>query len=62
MFLTVCVYISMPTYLMSDSEGGVKTVVLDDGTASLRRADGADVGHAEGVAGMVATKVLDREI
>ena len=51
----------MPTYLVSDGEGGVKAVVLDDGAASLRRADGADVGHAEGVAGMVAAKVLDRE-
>lgn len=50
----------MPTYLMSDSKCSVEAVVLDDGAASLRRADGADIGHAEGVAGVVATEVLDR--
>lgn len=50
----------MPTYLMSDCKRSVKAVVLDDGTASLRRADGADVRHAKGVAGVVATEVLDK--
>lgn len=50
----------MPTYLVSDGEGGVKAVVLDDSTASLRRADGADVRHAQGVAGVVAAEVLDK--
>lgn len=50
----------MPTYLVSDGEGGVKAVVLDDGAASLRRADGADVRHAQGVAGVVAAEVLDK--
>lgn len=50
----------MPTYLVGDSKRSVKAVVLDDGAASLRRADGADVRHAEGVAGVVATEVLDR--
>lgn len=44
----------MPTYLVSDSEGSVKAIVLDDGAASLRRADGADVRHAQSVAGVVA--------
>ena len=50
----------MPTYLVSDGEGGMKAVVLDDGAASLRGADGADVRHAQGVAGVVAAEVLDR--
>lgn len=45
---------------MSDSKCSVKAVVLDDGAASLRRADGADIRHAEGVAGVVAAEVLDR--
>lgn len=45
---------------MSDGKRSVKAVVLDDGAASLRRADGADVGHAEGVAGVVAAEILDR--
>lgn len=44
---------------MSDCERGVKAVVLDDGTASLRRADGADIRHTQGVAGVVATEVLE---
>lgn len=57
-FADVCV--SMPTYLMSDCKCSVEAVVLDDGAASLRRADGADVRHAEGVAGVVATEVLDK--
>lgn len=47
------------TYLVSDRECSVKAVVLDDGTASLRRADGADIRHAQGVAGVVATEVLE---
>lgn len=50
----------MPTYLVSDGEGGVKAVILDDGATSLRRADGADVRHAQGVAGVVAAEVLDK--
>lgn len=49
-----------PTYLVRDGERGVQPVVLDDGAASLRGADGADVGHAEGVAGVVAAQVLDK--
>lgn len=44
---------------MSDCKRSVKAVVLDDGTASLRRADGADIRHAQGVAGVVATEVLE---
>lgn len=52
--------VSMPTDLMRDGERGVKAVVLDDGAASLRRADGADIRHAQGVAGVVATEVLDK--
>lgn len=51
---------STPTYLMGDRERGVEPVVLDDGAASLRRADGADVCHAEGVAGVVSTEILDK--
>lgn len=58
--LGVCVCVSMPTYLMRDCKGSVKPVVLDDSAASLRRADGADVCHAQGVAGVVATEVLDK--
>lgn len=50
----------MPTYLMSNCKRSMKAVILDDGAASLRRADGADVSHAKGVAGVVATEVLDR--
>ena len=50
----------MPTDLVSDGERSVEPVVLDDGAASLRRADGADVRHAQGVAGVVAAEVLDR--
>ena len=50
----------MPTYLMCDSKRGVKPVVLDDSTASLRGADSADVCHAQGVAGVVATEVLEK--
>ncbi len=56
----VCVRVSVPTYLMRDSKRSVKPIVLDDGAASLRRADGADVRHAQGVAGVVATEVLDK--
>lgn len=52
--------VSMPTYLMRDSKRSVKPVVLDDGAASLRGADGAHVGHAQGVTGVVATEVLDK--
>lgn len=52
--------VSMPTYLMSNSKRSVEPIVLDDGTASLWRADGADIRHAQGVAGVVATEVLDR--
>lgn len=37
----------------------MKAIVLDDGTASLRRADGADIRHTQGVAGVVATEVLE---
>lgn len=48
-----------PTDLVSDCERGVKAIVLDDGTASLRRADGADIRHTQGVAGVVATEVLE---
>lgn len=44
---------------MSDCERGVEAIVLDDGTASLRRADGADIRHTQGVAGVVATEVLE---
>lgn len=51
----------MPTYLMGDSKRGVKPVVLDDSAAPLRRADGADVRHAQGVAGVMATEVLHKE-
>lgn len=51
----------MPTYLMRDSERGVEPVVLDDGAAPLRGADGAHVGHAQGVAGVVATEVLGQK-
>ena len=43
---------------MGDCKCSVKTVVLDDGAASLRRADGADIRHAQGVAGVVATEIL----
>lgn len=50
----------MPTYLMRDGKRGVKPVVLDDGAAPLRGADGADVGHAQGVAGVVAAEVLEK--
>lgn len=50
----------MPTYLMRNSEGGVKPVVFNDSTAPLWRADGANVRHAQGVAGVVATEVLDK--
>ena len=50
----------MPTYLMRDGKRGVKPVVLDDGAASLRRADGSHVRHAEGVTGVVSTEVLER--
>jgi len=57
---SVCVVVSMPTYLMRDSERSVQPVVLDDGAAPLRGADGADVRHAQRVAGVVATEVLDR--
>lgn len=55
--ILVCVL--LPTYLMGNGERSVKTIVLDDGAASLRRADGADVRHAQGVAGVVAAEVLD---
>lgn len=48
----------MPTDLMCNGKRRVKPVVLDDGAASLRGADGADVRHAQGVAGVVATQVL----
>lgn len=37
----------------------MEAVVLDDGAAPLRRADGADIRHAQGVAGVVATEVLE---
>lgn len=50
----------MCTYLMCDSKCSVEPVVLDDSTTSLRRADGANICHAQGVAGVVATEVLDR--
>lgn len=53
--------VSTPTYLMGDCERSVEPVVLDDSTASLRRADGADICHAEGVAGVVSTEILDKE-
>lgn len=49
-----------PTNLVGDGEGGMQAVVLDDGAAPLWRADGADVGHAQGVAGVVAAQVLGR--
>lgn len=45
---------------MSDGECSVKAVVLDDGAASLGRADCADVRHAQGVARVVATKILNK--
>lgn len=45
---------------MGDGEGGMQAVVLDDGAAPLWGADGADVGHAQGVAGVVAAQVLGR--
>lgn len=51
----------MRTYLVGDGECSVKPVVLDDGAASLWRADGADVRHAQRIAGVVATEVLDKE-
>lgn len=54
------VCMSSPTYLMSNGKRSVKTIVFDDGAASLRRADGADVRHAQGVAGVVAAEVLDK--
>lgn len=54
-------FVSTPTYLMGDSERSVEPVVLDDGAASLRRADGTHVCHAEGVAGVVSTEILDEE-
>lgn len=54
-------FVSTPTYLMGDRERSVEPVVLDDGAASLRRADGADVCHAEGVAGVVSAEILDKE-
>lgn len=50
----------MPTYLVCNSKRSVKPVVLDHSAASLRRADGADIRHAQGVAGVVATEVLDK--
>lgn len=56
----VCVCVSMPTYLMRHSKRSVKSIILDDCAASLRRADGAHVRHAQGVAGVVATEVLDK--
>lgn len=46
---------------MGDRERGVEPIVLDDGAASLWRADGADVCHAEGVTGVVSTEILDKE-
>lgn len=49
-----------PTNLVGDGEGGVQAVILDDGAAPLWRADGADIGHAQGVAGVVAAQVLVR--
>lgn len=58
--VSVCVWVSMPTYLVGHSKGSVKPVVFDDGAASLRGADGADVGHAQGVAGVMATEILHR--
>lgn len=57
----VVLFVSMPTYLVSDGERGVEPVVLDDGAASLRGADGADVRHAQGVAGVVAAEVLGKD-
>lgn len=45
---------------MGDGKRSVEAVVLDDGAAPLRGADGADVRHAEGVAGVVAAEVLHR--
>lgn len=45
---------------MSDCKRSMKAVVLDDGTASFWRADGADIRHAQGVTGVVATEVLDK--
>lgn len=51
---------SFPTYLVSDCKRSMKAVVLDDGTASFWRADGADIRHAQGVTGVVATEVLDQ--
>lgn len=59
-YIAVCVCVSMPTYLMRDGKRGVKPVVLDDGAAPLRGADGAHVGHAQGVAGVVAAEVLEK--
>lgn len=49
---------SFPTDLVSDRKRSVKAVVLDDSTASFWRADGADIRHAQGVTGVVATEVL----
>lgn len=46
---------------MGDSERSVKPVILDDGAASLWRADGAHVCHAKGVAGVVSTEILEKE-
>lgn len=63
-YIFVCVvlfvHVSMPTYLVCDSKRSVKPVVLDDGAAPLRRADGADIRHAQRVAGVVATKILNK--
>lgn len=50
---------SIHTYLMSHCKCSMKAIILNDGTASLWRADGADIRHAQGVTGVVATEVLD---
>lgn len=39
----------------------MKAIVLDDGTASLWRADGPDIRHAQGVTGVVTTEVLHKK-
>lgn len=48
----------MPTDFVSHRESRVKAVVLDDGTASFWGADGADVRHAQSIAGVMATEIL----
>lgn len=48
------------TDLMRHRECGVKPVILNDGAASLWRADSADVCHSQGVTGVMAAEVLKR--